>query len=205
MVIGLVDVPRFPDYAWALLPEMQGVLDGVIVRDKTKPPLSVWAAANRIRTQAPHLPLWINSYLSVAVSLSAQGITLPANFIGASWLRSVWDKPIMASVHNRQDLQHHQQADLYLWGHAFVSTSKPGLLPRPWSELRHIVQCADAPILAIGGITVRNVEQLAHMGLEGVCLSDGLWLEADPLQACRQIRQCVLSSDWKRSGGVKCD
>ncbi|MCL4496169.1 MAG: thiamine phosphate synthase [Firmicutes bacterium] len=205
MVIGLVDVPRFPEHAWSILPDLQGVLDGVIVRDKQDQAPSVWSAANKIRATAPDLPLWINSYLSVAVLLSAEGLALPANFVSASFIQSVWTKPIMASVHNLEDLRYHRQADFYLWGHAFPSTSKPGLRPRAWSELKRIVQLADVPVLAIGGVSVHNIGQLAGTGIEGVCLSDGLWLESDPLEAARQIRQYVLSSDWKRSGGVQCD
>ncbi len=200
MIMGLVDIPRFPERAWAWLGDLEGLLDGLIVRDKTNGASSVKTVAKQIREQAPTLPLWINSYVSVAVGLSAEGLAVPTNFMRTSFLRSLWTKPIMSSVHHIQDLQYHRGADYYLWGHAFPSRSKPGCMPRPWSELENIVRSANVPVLAIGGITAHNIEQLAKTGIAGVCLADGLWLETDPIQACRQIRECMQSSHWKGSG-----
>ncbi|WP_053960834.1 thiamine phosphate synthase [Sulfobacillus thermosulfidooxidans] len=205
MVIGVIDVPRFPHSAWSILPSLQGILDGLIVRDKEGLAPSVKSTALKIREIAPALPLWINSYVSVALSLPADGLALPANSAPAASLRSIWHKPIMASVHTLDELAYHQGADYYLWGHAFVSTSKPGLAPRSWSDLRQIVLQASAPVLVIGGITQDNVQAFRGMGIYGVCLSDGLWHEDNPIAACEKIKSHLHSSYPNSPGGTPCD
>lgn len=191
MLIGVMDIPRFPHHAWSILPDLQGLLDGLVVRDKVGLAPSVLWTAKEIRAIAPDLPLWINSYVSVALCVPADALTLPADASPAASVRRLWNRPIMASVHNLQELEYHRGADYYLWGHAFPSTSKPGLEPRPWEDLLGIVHNADRPVLAIGGINPGNIQKLAATGIYGVCLADGLWCATDPVKVCQQLKRSV--------------
>ena len=49
-------------------------------------------------------------------------------------------------------------ADYLTFGHVFPTTSHPGLPPRGLEELAAIVEAVEVPVLAIGGITVDNLD-----------------------------------------------
>ncbi len=194
LLIGLVDVPRFPDSAWDLLPAIMPFVDALLLRHKLATPAELWRLARRVRQIIPDLPLWINGPLEVALAIEAEGWHLSGQQIAAPVLRSYWTGHLSAAVHTLQEARWHHGADVLVWGHAFRTRSKPDVRPR--DGLDTIITATAEPVAAIGGITPTTVTQLTGKGLSGVVVADGLWMAADPIDAARCIRSAIDVPTW---------
>lgn len=169
-------------------------VDALLIRHKTVPPHLLWAEAKKVQQAVPGIPLWINGPLEVALSIGAAGWHLPADQIPAGILRTHWSGILSASAHTAEEVRWHHGADVFLWGHAFETRSKPGLLPR--QGLEDVVARAGRRVLALGGITPQSVTQLGGLGLGGVVVADGVWMEPDPIGAAARIRQVLGTPSW---------
>ncbi len=193
-IVALLDGPRFPEDAWAHLSPVSYEVDAVLVRDKTNGPQGLQHLGRRVRQLAPHVPLWINGPLEVALSVEAEGWHLPANQLPASDMRRWWMGTLSASAHTAEETNWHQGADLFIWGHAFLSRSKAEVPPR--QTLGEVSRVARRPVLAIGGITPSTLPRLSGRRLSGIVVGDGIWLAADPVQAVRNMRAIMDAAHW---------
>lgn len=196
-LVLVLDRPRFPESMWSFLPELGDVADAVLVRDQEGSPRDLIRLAERVRTLAPQLPLWIHGRLEVALALDAEGLHLPANHLPADRMRAWWPGRLSASAHDGGEAWVHRGADVLIWGHTFVTRSKPGLTPRRTTALNEVQRVASCPILAIGGINSGNVARLAGWGLTGVAVADGIWCTANPAEAARHIRATIRNVGWQ--------
>lgn len=194
ILIGLLDVPRLPDSAWHVLPFMEAYTDALLLRYKPASPDQLWQVAERVRRIVPHMPLWINGPLEVAMAVHAEGWHLPAGQMAAEKARPHWPGLLTGSVHNLDEVKHHHGADLLIWGHAFHSRSKLGFLPR--RGLDGIIAATTIPVLAIGGITATNISRLSHSHLRGVVVADGLWMATDPIAAAQALCRAMGQPPW---------
>ncbi|NMP24282.1 thiamine phosphate synthase [Sulfobacillus harzensis] len=203
-LVLLIDLPRFPKSAWEWLPPLQSIADAMLIRAKGEPQQTLIAAVERVRTLAPRSPIWVNGPLEVARDMGADGLHLPADADGAEYVRRDWPGYLTASAHSTDEARRHRGADCLVWGHAFATRSKPGLLPR--TTLKDVLDAAPQPVLAIGGINTATVEQLQGSGLAGVVVADGVWLQGNPLQAAEDIKNIVATARWKggRKGAMGC-
>ncbi|MCY0899060.1 MAG: thiamine phosphate synthase [Firmicutes bacterium] len=198
-LVVLVDRPRWAEACWSALPAVAREADALILRDKESPPRKLLAWVLRIKERVPDAALWVDGSLSVALASEAAGLHLPAAHVAASTMRSFWPGWISAAAHDAGEALWHREADCLIWGHAFMTRSKPGLFPR--QTLSEVVQATTRPVLAIGGINAENCCQLSGLGLSGVVVGDGVWLSPDPAAAARSIREAVLAPSWRAGGG----
>jgi thiamine-phosphate pyrophosphorylase len=115
----------------------------------------------------------VNERADVARSAGAHGVHLRASSLSAVILREIVPPGFLIgrSVHGLADLQRGESrgVDYLIAGTVFASGSKPPGQPLlAMSELTAIVNAADVPVLAIGGITRENVTALAAAGVAGV-------------------------------------
>lgn len=199
LLIGLLDIPRFPDSAWSLLPAVTSYTDALLLRHKLATPNQLWHVARRVRELVPDVPLWINGPLEVALATQADGWHLPAGQMAASLMRPHWDGLLSAAAHTAQEAHWHHGADVLVWGHAFRTRSKPGVPPRNGSDA--VIVSTTKPVLAIGGINPTTVPQLSGQGLSGVVAADGIWMATNPIEAACQIRWSIDVPVW--SHGVQ--
>lgn len=197
----LVDLPRFPKSAWEWLPSLQSVADAVLIRAKGESPETLAAVLERVRTLAPAAPVWVNGSWQVARGMGADALHLPADSDASEKLRRYWPGYLTASAHSADEARRHRGADCLIWGHAFATRSKPGLSPR--TTLTEVLDAASQPVLAIGGITIATVDSLQGFGLAGVVVADGVWLQANPLQAAEHIKNIVATAHWKERRETK--
>ena len=85
-------------------------------------------------------------------------------------------------------------ADYVTFGHVFPTSTHPGLPPRGLAELKAIVEAVDIPVLAIGGITVTNLDQVLSTGCAGVAVISAILSEADPCRAAASLRRALDAS-----------
>jgi thiamine-phosphate diphosphorylase len=198
-LVVLLDRPRWAEASWSALSAVAREADALLLRDKESPPREFLAWVLRIKERVPDAALWVDGSLSVAMASEAAGLHLPAAHLAASTMRPFWPRWLSASAHDASEALWHHEADCLIWGHAFMTRSKPGLFPR--QTLSEVVQAATRPVLAIGGINPENCCQLSGRGLSGVVASDGVWLSPDPAAAARRIREAVLAPSWRTGEG----
>ena len=113
----------------------------------------------------------VNDRLDVALACGADGVHLRADSIPPAQARSITPHGFVIgrSVHGLQEAVEHAAAvDYLIAGTVFPTSSKPSadrLLGA--SGLREIVQAVAVPVLAIGGVTLDRVSEIASVGAAG--------------------------------------
>jgi thiamine-phosphate pyrophosphorylase len=85
-------------------------------------------------------------------------------------------------------------ADYVTFGHVFPTTTHPGVPPRGLSELREIVEAVEVPVLAIGGISIDNLESVLETGCAGVAVISAILSDPDPSRAASRLREALDAS-----------
>jgi thiamine-phosphate pyrophosphorylase len=100
------------------------------------------------------------------------------------------------SVHSLAEAQNAARsgADYVTFGHVFPTTTHPGVPPRGLDELRTIVEALQVPVLAIGGITAENLEDVLATGCAGVAVISAILSDPDPSRASSRLRAALDSS-----------
>ena len=147
-----------------------------ILRDKTEP-------ASGIRR--PTTALLINSRTDVSLVSGAGGVHLPANDVSPEEVRAAWastcgagalareissrDPLIAVSCHSPQEVFQAaaQQASFAVFAPVFEKQGAPGTSPTGLEALRQACR-ANIPVLALGGVTLRNAESCLQAGAAGI-------------------------------------
>jgi thiamine-phosphate pyrophosphorylase len=115
----------------------------------------------------------INDRLDVALAAGAHGVHLRSDSFPASRIRAVTPPGFLVgqSVHSPEEAGRAvdgHAVDYLIFGSVFETASKPGRTPAGVAELTQVVRSTAVPVLAVGGIDVDNVAQVARAGAAGV-------------------------------------
>jgi thiamine-phosphate pyrophosphorylase len=134
----------------------------------------------RARAQAEGARLLVNDRLDLALACDADGAQLPAGGVPPHDARSLLgaERWIGRSAHAPSETG--VGADFYLFGSLFATPSHPGGQPAGPVALRLAAAEADAPVIAIGGITAERVGEALEAGARGVAVLSAVWEAADP-------------------------
>ncbi len=80
-------------------------------------------------------------------------------------------------------------ADYVAFGRFFPSRTKPHAQPATLDTLRQARRTLSIPIVAIGGITLDNAEQVIEAGADMVAVIQGLFAQADIEQTAKHFNQ----------------
>jgi thiamine-phosphate pyrophosphorylase len=123
----------------------------------------------------------VNDRLDVAVACGAHGVHLRADSMPVAAARRLAPPSFLIgrSVHGLDEVKAAAGADYLIAGTVFRSASKPddGALLGV-DGLRAVVQAADAPVLAIGGISTGRLPAVSAAGAAGVA-AIGLFMSQD--------------------------
>jgi thiamine-phosphate diphosphorylase len=188
----------------------EGGVDWVQLRDKSGSAASMFTDATVLQPLAQQFGahLSINDRLDVALAAGADGVhlagqSLPvdATIILASRLDHEAGRRMLVgrSVHGLAEAVAAADAgaDYLTFGHVFPTTTHPGLPPRGLHELRDIVQSVDVPVLAIGGITADNLDDVLATGCAGIAVISAILGDADPSRAARRLRAALDASSHR--------
>jgi thiamine-phosphate pyrophosphorylase len=142
--------------------------------------------------------LAINDRLDVALAVGADGVHLAAQSlpVDAAVSLAAGRALVGRSVHGLDEAIRVAEAgvDYVTFGHVFPTSTHPGLPPRGLSELHAIVQAVDIPVLAIGGITVENLDDVLATGCAGVAVISAILSNPDPCEAAARLRRALDGS-----------
>lgn len=138
------------------------------------------------------VPLIINDSIEVALAVDADGVHLGQDDANAAQARQLLgkDKIIGVSAHNVQEaLQAVQDGADYLGsGAVFGSGTKTNVSTLPMQTLREICSAVPIPVVAIGGITEQNLQQLSGSGIAGAAVVSAIFAQENIEEAAIRLR-----------------
>lgn len=138
------------------------------------------------------VPLIINDSIEVALAVDADGVHLGQDDANAAQARQLLgkDKIIGVSAHNVQEaLQAVQDGADYLGsGAVFGSGTKTNVSTLPMQTLREICSAVPIPVVAIGGITEQNLQQLSGTGIAGAAVVSAIFAQENIEEAAIRLR-----------------
>jgi thiamine-phosphate pyrophosphorylase len=179
---------------------LDGGVDWVQLRDKSASAASLLTQARELLavTRDHAACLSINDRLDVALALGADGVHLAGQSLPVQdAVRLAAGRTLIGrSVHALDEAVRVASAgaDYVTFGHVFPTSSHPGLPPRGLDELRAIVDAVDIPVLAIGGVTVDNLDDVLATGCAGVAVISAILSNPDPRDAASRLRRALETS-----------
>ena len=138
------------------------------------------------------VPLIINDSIEVALAVDADGVHLGQDDANAAQAHQLLgrDKIIGVSAHNVQEaLQAVQDGADYLGsGAVFGSGTKTNVSTLPMQTLREICSAVPIPVVAIGGITEQNIQQLSGSGIAGAAVVSAIFAQENIEEAAIRLR-----------------
>lgn len=175
---------------------LQGGVTMVQLREKNLDDISFLKEAIEIKELCHHyhVPLIINDNLEVAIHSDADGIHIGQDDISIETVKERFPgKIIGVTAHNLEEAVKAQQAGAtYLgMGALFPTSTKDNTIPLAIDDLRNITSLIDIPIVAIGGISLDNIEQLKDTGIAGVAVVSALFKSEDIVATAKQFLELL--------------
>ncbi|MGI9149502.1 MAG: thiamine phosphate synthase [Chloroflexota bacterium] len=180
---------------------LDGGADWVQLRDKSASAASLYdQATGLLRVAQQHAArLAVNDRLDVALAIGADGVHLAGQSLPVAEAVHLGGGQILVgrSVHGLAEAREAAAAgvDYLTFGHVFPTTSHPGLPPHGLAQLAAIVKAVEAPVLAIGGITVANVDDVLRTGCAGIAVISAILSDPDPGRAAGRLRLALDASN----------
>lgn len=176
---------------------LDGGVDWVQLRDKSASAAALFAQAQQLKSVvAQHgARLAINDRLDVGLGVRAAAVHLAGQSLPVDVAVQLAGNNLLIgrSVHSLDEAQRAAEAgaDYLTFGHVFPTSTHPGLPPRGLAQLQQIVEAVTVPVLAIGGITVDNLEDVIATGCAGVAVISAILSDADPCRAAARLRRAL--------------
>lgn len=182
-----------------LLPELlEGGVKVLQLRVKSPPPVDFLELATKAReaTRAHRCQLIINDRIDIALACDADGVHLGQDDLPLNVGRRLMGKKIVGiSTHDMEQAKEAERggADYIGFGPMFGSKTKAtGYEARGPDMLKQIRSAVKIPIVAIGGITEENVQQVWRAGADSAAMiSDILHADAPGAKVRRILAQAV--------------
>jgi thiamine-phosphate diphosphorylase len=154
--------------------ESLGPASALHLRARTLPARTLYYLATTLRPVAASTGAWLvmNDRLDIALAASLTAVQLPEHSFTppeARALNPTWS--IGQSIHAPTP---DSNADWLVAGHIFATPSHADPA-RGLDFLRAVCAATTTPVIAIGGITPRDVPSLLHAGAHGVAVIHGIW------------------------------
>ena len=144
-----------------------------------------------------NVPFIINDNVEIAMAVDADGVHVGQSDMEAGDVRAKLgpDKIIGVSAQTVEQalLAQERGADYLGVGAVFATGSKDDADDVSHDTLQEICEAVDIPVIAIGGITRENVQQLAGRGLAGVAVISAIFAQPDIEGAAADLRKRIAS------------
>ena len=143
------------------------------------------------------VPFLINDNVALAKEVDADGVHVGQSDLEAGKVREILgpDKIIGVTAKTVEQAQRAQAmgADYLGSGAIFGSTTKTNAKPMTMDQLRAITESVDIPVVAIGGISGKNMAQLAGTGIVGAAVVSGIFAAQDIEAESRHLREILVN------------
>ena len=139
-----------------------------------------------------NVPFIINDDVELACEINADGIHVGQSDMEAGNVRALVgpEKILGVSVRTRDEaiLAQSKGADYLGAGAVFHTGSKSDAVDITHEELKRICESVNIPVVAIGGITLENINELAGSGIAGVAVISAIFASDDVKKASEKLR-----------------
>lgn len=163
------------------------------LREKKMPEEEFLQEARELKMlcNAYKIPFIINDNISVALAMDADGVHLGQGDMELKQAREILgpDKIIGVSAHNVEEAVQAEKngADYLGAGAVFSTASKADVTSLSMETLKEICEAVSIPVVAIGGISEENMDQLKGTGISGVAVISALFAQVDVCQAATRL------------------
>lgn len=191
------------DRSWlngrTLAEQVSEAIDGgatiIQLREKTLSEEEFLAQAKELALlcHSKNVPLIINDNVEIALASGADGVHVGQDDLACEKARALLgpDKIIGVSAHNPEEAlaAYRQGADYLGCGAAFGSATKTDAHPITRETLQAVTAAVPIPVVAIGGITRENLNQLNGCGLAGAAVISAIFAQPDIKAAAEELYQ----------------
>lgn len=143
----------------------------------------------------------INDRADVAIAAGADGVHLGQNDLPVEQVRKLQHRPLIVgkSTHSLEQL-HRTISEMPAYvslGPVFATPTKPAVEPVGLDYVTRAVQMLEPTGIghvAIGGITLKNLEQVLNAGAVRVAVCSAVTETADPMAACKAFKEKIKTS-----------
>ena len=158
------------------------------------------ARSLRALTERYKVPLIIDDNIKLALLCGADGVHVGQNDMDAAQARALLGPDKILGVTAKtveQALKAQEQGADYLGsGAVFGTSTKVDALPMTMERLGEICRSVSIPVVAIGGICLKNIGKLKGSGAAGAAVVSGIFGAEDIEGTVRQMREMV--GEWGR-------
>ena len=144
------------------------------------------------------IPFLVNDNVDIALAMNADGVHVGQSDMEALDVRKKLgpDKIIGVSAQTVEQalLAQAHGADYLGVGAVFPTGSKDDAVEVPFETLKAICQAVHIPVVAIGGISKANVEELKGSGICGVAVISAIYGAGDIEGAARELKEAVRAT-----------
>jgi thiamine-phosphate pyrophosphorylase len=145
------------------------------------------------------IPLIINDHPDIALAIDADGVHIGQTdkSYAAARQQLGYKKIIGVSIENVQQAQQCRHFDCDYFGVApiFASTTKKYVTPPlGLTDLKQINKVLNAPVVALGGINLENIQSVLATGVAGVAIASAIFSAPDPRSMSQKLAQTILQS-----------
>ena len=139
-----------------------------------------------------HVPFVINDNVDIAMKINADGVHVGQSDMEAGDVRSKLgpDKIIGVSAATVEQavLAEKRGADYLGVGAVFPTGSKDDAVDVSHETLKAICEAVSIPVIAIGGISQKNIHELSGSGICGVAVISAIYAAGDIKKAAQELR-----------------
>lgn len=172
-----------------------GGVDAVHLREKDLGAGALLALALELRSAVPGTILLVNDRADVAIAARADGVQLPGAGLRVDVARRVLGAGALIgfSAHSVAEAQQaaNMGVDFVLLGTIFATASKPGREPAGVGLIQAVRAEISVPVIAIGGITVRNAASALRAGAHGIAVREALLAASDPRLVAQRLLEVI--------------
>ncbi len=144
------------------------------------------------------VPFVVNDNVDIAVRMNADGVHVGQSDMEAGDVRALIgpDKILGVSAHTVEQavLAEKRGADYLGVGAVFPTGSKDDADDLSRETLKAICEAVSIPVVAIGGITLDNVQKLAGSGICGIAVISAIYAQDDIKEAASSLRTAAYKT-----------
>ena len=174
----------------------EAILGGVTViqiREKTADTLEFYNLALKVKeiTSKYNVPLIINDRVDVALAVDADGVHVGQSDMPCDITRELIGKNkilgVSAATIDEAKKAEKDGADYIGTGAVFPTSTKDDAPSITKKDFKNIVDSINIPVVAIGGITIENANELKNTGISGLSVVSAIMSADNPKKASEKL------------------
>ena len=172
---------------------IKGGVTVVQIREKTADTLDFYNLALKVKeiTTKYNVPLIINDRVDIALAIDADGVHVGQSDMPCDVTRRLIgkDKILGVSAATVDEAQKAEKdgADYIGTGAVFPTATKDDAPSVTKEELKEVVDSIEIPVVAIGGINLKNAHELTDTGIAGLSVVSAIISADNPKKASQEL------------------